>query len=243
MNIFNGENSKNKIYGVLFGIVTSIDDPDKKNRVKVKLLTQVKNSYETDFIRVANSFSGNNYGSYFMPEVDDEVIVAFNNGDIESPVVIGCMYNKKKSAPFKIEDSKNTKKAIITKQNNRIIIDDEDDATSISIKTKKDFQIVIDDKEESITVSDKSEKNILKIDSSNGLVEISSEKEIKLKAGGASISLSNGNIEINSDTSIKIASSQVELNGSSTVNVKSSSVLEVKSDGVTNLKGATVKIN
>jgi uncharacterized protein involved in type VI secretion and phage assembly len=243
MNIFSNNQDGNKIYGILLGIVTSIDDPENKNRVKVRLLTQAKDNYETDFIRVASPFSGNEYGVFFMPEVDDEVIVGFNNGDIESPVVIGSLYNMKRKAPFTIENGENTTKALVSKENNKIVIDDSDDNKSIVIQTKSEYKVVIDDKNGKITISDKGENNGVLIDSNNGTIEVLAENEIKLKAGGATVTIGNGNVEIDSDSSIKITSSQIDIKGNSGVSIKSSSVLDVKSDGVTNVKGATVKIN
>jgi uncharacterized protein involved in type VI secretion and phage assembly len=81
-----------RIAGVVSGIVTAVDDPDARGRVKLRL-PWLSDSYETDWARVAQLSAGGRRGSAFLPEVGDEVLVAFEQGDVERPYVLGGLYN------------------------------------------------------------------------------------------------------------------------------------------------------
>ena len=90
--------------GITIGIVTDIKDPDKKNRVKVRLLNRSDSTQETDFIRVMTPMSGKQYGMFFLPEVGDEVLVGFVDGDFSDPYVLGSLWNTKAPAPVTVQD-------------------------------------------------------------------------------------------------------------------------------------------
>jgi uncharacterized protein involved in type VI secretion and phage assembly len=87
-----------KIEGVVIGLVTQVDDPDKQGRVKLNF-PWLDDKHETDWIRIATMMGGDNRGSFFMPEVGDEVLVAFEHGDTRFPIVIGFFWNGKDKPP------------------------------------------------------------------------------------------------------------------------------------------------
>ena len=93
--------------GITIGVVVDIKDPDKKNRVKVRLLSRTDSVQETDFIRVMTPAAGKEFGFFDMPEVGDEVLVGFVDGDFTAPYVLGCLWNTKNPAPVKLEEGKN----------------------------------------------------------------------------------------------------------------------------------------
>jgi len=76
------------VNGVVVGIVTAVD----AGQLKVNF-PWLDEGHETDWIRIATAMSGNNAGSFFMPNVQDEVLVAFDHGDTRFPYVIGFMWN------------------------------------------------------------------------------------------------------------------------------------------------------
>lgn len=76
------------VNGVVIGIVTAVD----VGRVKVNF-PWLDEAHETDWIRIATAMSGGNAGSFFMPNVGDEVLVAFDHGDTQFPYVIGFLWN------------------------------------------------------------------------------------------------------------------------------------------------------
>src|SRR5262249_40976203 len=88
-------------YGVMVALVVDIKDPDNQGRVKVTLPWSIDAGgvrYEA-WARLATMLGGNNRGSWFIPDVDDEVLVAFEHGDVRRPYVIGGLWNGKDQAP------------------------------------------------------------------------------------------------------------------------------------------------
>jgi uncharacterized protein involved in type VI secretion and phage assembly len=84
--------------GVAIGIVTNTNDPEKLNRIKVKL-PWLANDYETDWLRVVWPMAGQGRGFSFLPEVDDEALLAFDHGHANVPYVIGFLHNGKDKQP------------------------------------------------------------------------------------------------------------------------------------------------
>ncbi len=79
-----------RLYGVYTGLVTNNQDPENRGRVKVKF-PWLHASEESWWARVATFYAGKGRGSYFMPEVDDEVLVVFERGDFHHPYVVGSL--------------------------------------------------------------------------------------------------------------------------------------------------------
>src|ERR1700750_1699162 len=87
-----------RLHGVVIGIVTNNQDPDGMHRVKVRF-PWLNLDDESHWARVATPMAGDKRGAYFLPEPDDEVLVAFEHGSLEHPYVIGSLWNGKDKAP------------------------------------------------------------------------------------------------------------------------------------------------
>ena len=157
------ESLTSRVYGVVTAVVVSIDDPDGLGRVKVSF-PWLEDDQESHWARVMTFMAGNDRGALFRPEVDDEVLVLFEHGDMRYPYVIGSLWNGKDSPPEERGSD----------ADNHIRI----------IKSRSGHQIVLDDTpgEEKVTVSDQSGNSVEL--SSEGIV-ITSEA-IKLGSNGAS---------------------------------------------------------
>jgi len=230
---------------VTIGIVTDINDPEKQGRLKVKIINRNSSDFETDFIRVMTPMSGKQWGSFFFPEVGDEVLVAFNHGNINRPYVLGSLWNKDYKPPTTIENQKNDIRMIKTRSGHQIIFNDEKGKENIEIKTPKELSIQLDDEKETITIKDKEGKNLMKIDSKNGQIEVTANKKITLQSGKSNIVMDGqkNSINIESSSSIHMKSQQITIQAQSTLDIKAGSSLTVKSNGPAAIKGATVKIN
>src|SRR4029450_10081092 len=79
-----------RFYGVAIGIVTNNQDPENLHRVKLRF-PWLDGATESHWARVATPMAGNKRGLYFLPEVDDEVLVAFEHGSIDFPYVMGSV--------------------------------------------------------------------------------------------------------------------------------------------------------
>jgi Rhs element Vgr protein len=160
--------------GLVTAIVVDNNDPQKLNRLKIRYHWQDEG--ETAWTRMMTPYTGKDRGIMFLPEIGDEVVVAFENGDPERPIVIGSVWNGKDTAPrdpYRSQDDidNNEVKRIITKTGNTIEIIDTEGKEVIEIYTpKKDCWVQLNNDKKAISLH--SEKDIL-IEAPNGEVRIS----------------------------------------------------------------------
>lgn len=114
-------------------IVIDNNDPEKLGRVKVRLMWQDSSS-STPWVRISMPNAGGNKGIYFLPEIDEEVLVGFENGNPDLPYIVGSMHNGKDKSEWHNDD--NYTKAIHTTSGNVIKFNDEGGKETISIYTK-----------------------------------------------------------------------------------------------------------
>ncbi len=237
---------------ITVGVVTDINDPDKLGRVKVRLLNRSTSESETNYIRVMTAMSGAKWGVFFLPEVGDEVLVAFCDGDRHSPYVIGSLWNSKHTQPVQIKDKKNDVRMIKTKSGNTLSFTDTDGEETVELITAKKMKLSMQEKAQKITLQDKDGKNLLSIDGKGGNISVTADKKIELKAGSSKIILdgsgkisieSSGNVEIKGQQVKITAQSGLTLSAQATMDIKSSGQLNLQATGPANLKGAIVKLN
>jgi len=85
------DKQKNRIYGVVVAVVTNNDDPEKLGRVKVKF-PWLSDKNESSWARMLTPLAGQQRGFYHLPEPNDEVLVAFEFGDINRPIILGALW-------------------------------------------------------------------------------------------------------------------------------------------------------
>lgn len=233
--------------GVALGVVTNNKDPEKLGRIKVKLHAFEPENNETGWIRVLCPYGGKERGIYFLPEVGDEVLIAFAGGDASRPYVLGVLWNSKDVPPATNEDGKNTQKIIKTKNGSKIVFTDSDGSKEdkIEIITPKGHTIQLADAESGeICIKDKDGKNQLDLKGS-GEITITGEKNITVKAGSNKIVIdgNSNNVTIESGAALKIKAQQIEIQAGASMKIKSAGMLDISSDGIVNIKGSMVKIN
>ncbi|MFL6274367.1 MAG: phage baseplate assembly protein V [Blastocatellia bacterium] len=190
-----------KTYGVVVAMVTGVDDPEKLGRVKVSYPWLGENA-EGTWARVAAPMAGNGMGIYFMPEVGDEVLVAFEHGDGRFPYVIGSLWNGKAKAPLNLGEGKNDVRMIKSRSGHLIRLTDEDG-------------------KEKIEIIDKSGKNHVTIDTATNTITIASDKDVTISAPKGAIKLDAQKIEIVSSADIKIeAGAGMDVKASAALNLK-----------------------
>src|SRR5262245_19651512 len=143
-----------KVRGVHIGIVTDNKEGDGNPGYRVKIkLPWLSADDVTFWARIAVPMAGNKRGTYFLPEKDDQVLVVFEHGDIERPIVIGALWNDTAKPPQSNDDGKNNVKVIKSKNRHRLIISDNDGEENLTIvdSTKKN-KIVLDAKEKQATI-------------------------------------------------------------------------------------------
>ena len=209
------------IEGLQIGIVTNIhEDPDGEDRVKVRLpIIDAEN--EGVWARVSTLDAGDSRGSFFRPELTDEVIVGFLNNDPRDAVILGMVHSSAKPSPI-TADEDNTQKGFVSREDMRLIFDD--DLISLTIETPNGNKIVLSDDEGSIVMTDEND-NIIEMTSDG--INIESAGDITITAGG----------------DVTVEGTNVTSTASSQLLVEGSSGAELSSAGQAVIKGATVGIN
>lgn len=190
--------------GVAVGLVTNNQDPEGLGRVKVKY-PWLGDDDESYWARLVVPMAGNNRGTWFLPEVDDEVLIAFDQGSLDYPYVLGALWNGKDKPPESNSDGKNNHRTIKSRSGHIIRMDDTDGS-------------------EKLEIIDKSGNNKIVVDSSQNSITIESGGDIKLTAKGK-VTLSGNGVEIQSqaDGSFK-ASGNLDVNANGQLNLKGSMV-------------------
>lgn len=194
-----------RLFGVMIGIVTNNQDPDGLGRVKVKI-PRLSGDDESNWARVATFMAGKERGAFFLPEVEDEVLVAFECGDINMPYIIGALWNGV-DKPFETNsDGKNDKRVIKSRSGHLIRLDDKDGA-------------------EMIEIIDKTGNNLITLDAKNNKITISSDKDIELSASKGKVTISAQDVEIKSSAATKVeAGAGMDLKASANMTIKGAMV-------------------
>ena len=122
-----------KVYGAVVGVVTSLDDPDGLGRVKVAY-PWLQDDIESPWARMVSFMAGNDRGAVFRPEIEDEVLVVFEHGDMRRPYVIGALWNGSDAIPEERgADADNNIRLIKSRSGHTIIFDDSDGEEVITI--------------------------------------------------------------------------------------------------------------
>jgi uncharacterized protein involved in type VI secretion and phage assembly len=189
-----------RIYGVVVGIVTNNKDDEGMGRVKVKF-PWLSDDDESWWARVATIMAGSKRGSYFLPEVNDEVMIAFEHGDVRFPYVLGALWNGKDSPPTTNSDGQNNIRVIKSRSGHIFRLDDSSG-------------------DEKIEVIDKTGNNSITIASSDNSITITANGKVKIVGQS---------IEITSQTDIKVqANTSISVNASTTMDIESSAPMTIK---------------
>lgn len=205
------EDQAKNIYGVAVGIVTNNKDPEKLGRVKVSLPWRGEND-ESHWARVASPMAGSERGMVFYPEVDDEVLVAFEQGDVNHPYIIGSLWNSKDRPPETNSNGKNNLRKIKSRSGHELTFDDTSQQEKVEIKTKSGHRILLDDSsgKEKIEITDKTGNNRIMIDSVQNSIVMECAMQLTIKAnileieGTTSLSLKSNAMLTIQGTLVKI---------------------------------------
>lgn len=178
-------------FGVYPAVVTDNIDPDGNGRILVRLPWLSKDTSFEVWARLATLMAGNNRGTWFVPDVDDEVLVAFESGDPRAPCVIGSLWNGHDTPPVYM-DNMNSTRQICTRSGIKITLNDEDGM--IKLETPGGRRLTLKDTG-TITIEDDIGN---KIEAGNAGISISTSSRLKLT--GNSIEIVAGYLEVNTST-------------------------------------------
>lgn len=223
-----------QLSGVWNAIVTDNKDPQKLGRVKVQFPLREGN-LQTDWIRVATLMGGGSRGTLFIPEVNDEVLIAFLMGRLDSPVVIGSLWNQKDQPPAPHEN--NDVRQIKTRSGHEITFQDTADDGKVTIKTNKGHVIELEEKSETIKLETKGKtQSVTMTEQSGGTVTV--------KSGPTKLVMSGqGDVTLEGSKSVTLKGAQVKIEAQASLTLEAGGMMELKSNGIVSIKGSMVKIN
>jgi uncharacterized protein involved in type VI secretion and phage assembly len=144
-------------YGVFPGVVVDARDPDGQGRVKVRLpwSPDARGAAYEAWARLATLMAGRGRGSWFVPDPDDEVLVAFEAGDPRRPYVVGALWNGADAPPEKMDGGgRNERKVLRSRRGVRVVLDDADGHESFLVETPGGQRITLRDGPGSVEIVD-----------------------------------------------------------------------------------------
>ena len=210
--------------GLTTGVVESLEDPAGMNRVKVSL--PWRGDGEGVWARLVTLDAGDGYGTVFVPDVGQEVLVGVLDGDDDTPVVLGSMFNGAQAAPVTVTEDANPVRAIVTPEGHRITLED-GDASAVTIETPAGNQLKLSEADSAVTLTHGDSGNVITL-SADGIELNAAQGDIVLKAAGGKVTLDGTGIEGKSSGPSKL---------------ESSATFDLKASATLGLKGATVNIN
>jgi len=191
--------------------VVDLHDPEALGRIKIKF-----DWLDTDYncwVRYASPHAGNGHGWYSRPEIGDEVVVAFEQGNPDRPVVLGSVYNGKLK-PMQDDTRDNNLKWFLTKSGHKIEFDDEEEKITI-VSAKETCTILLDGKNKSISITADGD---MSIEGDN--ITIKAKQKLQLQSG-----------------------TDAQLKAGAGLKVEAGANADIKASAMMNLKGAMINLN
>lgn len=261
-----------RIFGVVIGVVTDNRHPEGEYRVKVKFpwIRSTDAGDDEDFLsawaRISTPMAGKGRGFWTLPEVEDEVLVMFEHGDVRRPVMIGSLWNGEDEAPVsgsapaestdpmgvglaiqdacvdtKEGDARNRARFFYSRSGHLLLFDDSDEESEekIVLKTKRGHTIVLNDKSgsENIAIYDSKGDDYLYIDEANKKITLES------KNGDIDLLCKNGTLNIEAKDIKTKATKNQEHKADVDWKQESGSNTNVKAGAQVTVKGAKINLN
>jgi uncharacterized protein involved in type VI secretion and phage assembly len=191
-----------RVPGVASAIVASLDDPQKLGRVQVNFdwMPDAPNGF---WAPVAAPMAGAKRGAFFMPEIGDEVLVAFDHGDMRRPFVLGGLWNGQDKPPLGdglFDNGAVKRRGFVSRKGHKIVLFDDDGDSGIAlISSSGDYKLALNESATKIHIK------------SGGTIEIESTQDITIK--------SSAGISLEADGQLKLKGSTVKIEGSGPVDI------------------------
>ncbi|WP_375425720.1 VgrG-related protein [uncultured Friedmanniella sp.] len=232
--------------GVVVGQVSDAADPEQAGRVRLTF-PWLSPDYVSDWARTVQAGAGKDRGLQILPEVGDEVLVAFEQGDVNFPTVLGGLYNGVDTmpvGPVEVVDGGNgqiNRRSFVSREGHRLDLVDSGGHEGVQVVTGDDqLKLVMDAKGTTITVHADGKVLIegsqgVTIDSAGSAMELKGSKISLLATQGVSVDGGGGAVDVKSGSQLTLTGVSAKLEGSGTT--------EVKGGALCSVSAALVKIN
>ena len=257
-----GKLAPERLFGVHVAIVTNNKHPDGEYMVKVRLPYFFDpDKDESWWARITAPMAGKDRGFYTLPEVDDEVLVSFLNGDPNQPFLMGQVWNGKDKFPQKVtvtpddacckipnvdQDGKNDYRFFQSRCGHVLMFSDEEGKCRISLRSKASNELVLDDTDgkEKIQLYDKDNKQWLEIDVPKKLITIQTDTGDILIKAKKTITLDCKDLEIKAMMSIKCESgTSSDFKAGTTWKQTAGATMDLKAGAVMSAKAPQINLN
>jgi uncharacterized protein involved in type VI secretion and phage assembly len=252
--------------GMMVGIVTNIANDDGDYRVKVRFPTLPNGGAQgedSNWCRIISYMAGKDRGVFWLPEVEDEVLCCFLNGDFNQAVVIGGLWNGTDKAIYSNKDAsgkvteasfqgkneakKNDLRVFRSRIGHQLIFNDNASEPRVALHTKQKHRIVLDDKNNEptqIEIYDGKEENYILIDTKNKKITIESKTGDMLLKCKETFTVEAKEIKMKSDQNTTLTvGKNFEMKASSNMTIKASGTGDIESSDAMTIKGSKVNIN
>ncbi|UMG94811.1 phage baseplate assembly protein V [Nocardioides sp. TF02-7] len=236
-----------RVDGVLVGVVTDLNDPDGYGRVRVKLpvLEHTSGEIQTAWARVATFDAGQQRGATFLPEVDDEVLVAFEGGSVRRPVVIGALFSGKRQQPelgrlLSPNKAKVNVRRLTSRTGHTLEMVDEDGNDQLLLRHGKgEMKVALHGPTKKLTVE--SHGGDIELTTGQASISLFKNGDIKIKGVRIEVDAMMLSVAAKGTATVK-AEGPVSVEGA-TATVKGNGSVVVQAGGIAAVKGASVAIN
>jgi uncharacterized protein involved in type VI secretion and phage assembly len=180
-----------QLNGVFPAVVIDNVDPENLGRVRVRLPQGGAPGDSGTWARMATLMAGKNRGTWFIPDVNDEVLVAFEAGDMRRPYVLGCLWSGTNPPPETM-DTNNNKKLLRSRNGVKITLDDQSGQESFVVETPGGQRVTLKDGPGSIALTDNN-GNSVKLDTSGIVVNASA----KVTINASQVEINSGMVSVN----------------------------------------------
>ncbi len=250
---------RRRIDSLMVGVVSNLNDPDQYGRVRVKFPTlgtaTAGEEIESFWARVAAPFAGAQRGMMFYPEIGDEVLVGFEDGDPAHAVIVGALWNGTEKPPLSqsnLHDNGTLKQRMIkTRAGHEILIEDTAGSEKIQIKDKIGAFVLLDSANKLIHLKDSAGNEVMLdgqgrsvIMKSVGAMTIEAAQALTIKGMSVTMQSTSGVVEVKAATNlVLIATANADLKANANVTVQGNAMVSVKSSAMLQIQGSLVKIN
>ncbi|MET1088452.1 MAG: VgrG-related protein, partial [Arthrobacter sp.] len=240
-----GANSRAAVPGVVNAVVTAAKDPENQGRVKVKFPV-LSDNYESWWARTVQAGAGASRGAVILPEVGDEVLVAFGHGSFQQPFVLGGLYNGK-DKPDKpwadhvgSTDGAVQRRAFVSRSGMLVEFMESPDGEQLTVSTHGGKQ--------KISLLQKPDAAIEIL--SEGPVNITAKKDVSVTTSTGEVTIKGKKVTVEASTGLELKGATVKITGSASAELKAPSVkvagdatAELTAGATTTVKGGMVRIN